>query len=352
MKILVYGAGVLGSVYAARLKMAGHEVTLVARGQRLADIRQYGLVLEDYASGTRTATPVNVVEKLSPDEAYDLALVIVRKNQLDPVLVDLAAAPLIPDILFMFNNAAGPGEMIRRVGRERVLLGFPGGGGMRDGHVIRYMLSDRSKQPTIIGELEGQLSERLLRIASVFESAGLPVAFSENMDAWLKTHAALISPMANAIYAAGCDRIRLAKTRDALVLLVRAVREGMSVLQAMGIPITPSRFRVLLLLPEPLLVWYLQRGVTSELFELGAVRHASAARDEMEHIASEFRFLARVVGASTPSIDYLYSFANLDNPPMPEGKADLSLNWGAVWRGLALVAVLAAAAGWLRRRSA
>ncbi len=351
MKILVYGAGVLGSIYAARLQGAGNEVTLVARGQRLADIQQYGVVAEDYTTGKTTTTPVKVVSELSLDEDYELALVIVRKNQLDPVLEKLAVAPLIPDILFLGNNAAGPGEMIRCVGRERVLLGCPGGGGMRDGRVIRYMLAGRSRLPTTIGELDGQLSERLQRIAAVFENAGLPVAFCENMDAWLKTHTALISPMVNAIYAAGCDRMRLAKTRDAVVLLVRAVREGLRVLQAMGIPLTPRSYRVLLWLPEPLLVWYLQRSVTSELFELGAVRHAVAARDEMEHLAGEFRFLARVVGASTPSIDYLYSFLDPANPPMPEGKADLSLNWGSIWRGLAVIALLGAVLGWLRRRS-
>ncbi len=351
MKILVYGAGVLGSVYAARLAAASNDVTLVARGQRLADIRQYGLVLEDYSTGLRTATPINVVQKLSPEESFDLALVIVRKNQLDAVLGDLAGAPLIPDILFMFNNAAGAGEMIRAVGRERVLLGFPGGGGMRDGHVIRFMLSDRSRQPTTIGELDGRISERLMRIAALFESAGFPVDFSENMDAWLKTHVAVISPIANAIYATGCDRLRLARTRDALVLMVRAVREGLSVLQGMGIPITPSRMRALLWIPEPLLVWYLQRGVTSELFELGVVRHATDARDEMEHLSGEFRFLARVVGASTPSIDYLASFFDEANPPMPDGKTDLSLNWGAVWRGLAIIALLGVVASWLRKRS-
>jgi len=91
--------------------------------------------------------------------------------------------------------------------------------------------------------------------------------------------------------------------------------------------------------------------VTSELFELGAVRHAAAARDEMEHIGGEFRFLARVVGASTPSIDYLYSFLDPANLPMPEGKADLALNWGSIWRGLAFIAILGVAASWFRRRS-
>ena len=43
MKILVYGAGVIGTLYAARLQEGNHRVTVVARGQRLADIRRYGL---------------------------------------------------------------------------------------------------------------------------------------------------------------------------------------------------------------------------------------------------------------------------------------------------------------------
>ena len=51
MKILIYGAGVLGSFYAARLHTAGHTVTLLARGQRLADLRAHGIVLEDARTG-------------------------------------------------------------------------------------------------------------------------------------------------------------------------------------------------------------------------------------------------------------------------------------------------------------
>ncbi len=36
MKILIYAAGPLGSLFTARLHEAGHEVSLLARGQRLA----------------------------------------------------------------------------------------------------------------------------------------------------------------------------------------------------------------------------------------------------------------------------------------------------------------------------
>jgi hypothetical protein len=51
MNILVYGAGVLGSLYAARLRSAGHRVSLLARGRRLADLRRYGLALENAITG-------------------------------------------------------------------------------------------------------------------------------------------------------------------------------------------------------------------------------------------------------------------------------------------------------------
>jgi len=43
MKILVFGAGPLGSVFAARLHEAGHIVHLLARGRRLQDLRQQGV---------------------------------------------------------------------------------------------------------------------------------------------------------------------------------------------------------------------------------------------------------------------------------------------------------------------
>jgi 2-dehydropantoate 2-reductase len=72
-----------------------------------------------------------------------------------------------------------------------------------------------------MGELDGRTTPRLKQIAEAFESAGLPVTFNPNMDAWLKTHVALILSIGGALYMAGGDNYRLARTRDALVLMVR-----------------------------------------------------------------------------------------------------------------------------------
>jgi len=84
--ILVYGAGPLGSLFAARLHDAGHNVSLLARGKRLRDLRDYGIVLIDTKTGELTETHANIVESLGPDDAYDLVLVVMRKNKAMDIL--------------------------------------------------------------------------------------------------------------------------------------------------------------------------------------------------------------------------------------------------------------------------
>jgi 2-dehydropantoate 2-reductase len=71
MKILVYGAGNMGSLYAALLEESGQEVRVFARGRRLAYIRDHGVQLENFLTGERTTTEVETVERLNPDDAYD-----------------------------------------------------------------------------------------------------------------------------------------------------------------------------------------------------------------------------------------------------------------------------------------
>jgi 2-dehydropantoate 2-reductase len=321
MKILIYGAGVLGSLYAARLCESGQDVTLLARGARLTELQANGIVLEEAATGQRSTTRVPLVDRLDPEDAYDLVAVIMRRNQLAEVLPALAANHHTPNVLFMTNNAAGPAGYTAALGSSRVLLGFPGAGGVRAAGVVRYMLA--GSQPTSIGDIDGTGTERVRQISGVFRKAGFPVAVRANMDAWLKTHVALVSPIANAIYAADGDVYRLARTREALVLMVRAVREGLRVLGRLGIQITPGGMRALLWIPEPLLGGLLERRLGSPEAELGLAGHANAARDEMGTLAAEFRELARRSGVATPCIDRLYDYIDPAKPPLPDGKAVL-----------------------------
>lgn len=332
MKILIYGAGVQGSFFAARLHQAGHEVSVLARGQRLADIREHGIILEHGLTGERSRTDVHVVEHLAPDDAYDWVLVTVRKNHLPPVLPVLAANAHTPNVLFMMNNAAGPAEMVQALGADRVLLGFPGAAGVREGAIVRCAAGPSEGTATItVGELDGTETPRLEQLVAALRDAGILVRIEPNMDAWLKTHVALVSPVVNALYMAGSDIYRLAATRDAVLLIVRAIREGLQVLRTLHIPIRPPALQLVALVPEPILVAILQRVLASRVAELAIEGHAKAARDEMAWLAEEFQALVLSAGCDTPAIDSLYRYLDLTVPPLPRGSAHIAMEWRGVW---------------------
>ena len=323
-KFLFFGAGVLGSLYAARLKQSGQDVTLLARNTRLKDIKEHGIVLEHAPSGKREVVTVPVVEHLHENDAYDLIVVLVRKNQVASVLPILAAHKDTPNILFMVNNPSGYADWVNAVGSERLVLGFAGAGGTRVGNVVRYVVVSRFLQPTTFGELNGANSPRLTEIMRVFRGAGFPTAFTSNMDAWQKTHVAWISPIANALYMVNCDHHVLARSPHVVRLAVQAVREGFSVLHSLGIPITPAKLRMWQWIPESVLVRSLMLWADTNHFRTAAVEHTAAATDEMHHIAEEFRTLSLSTSIATPAIDELRSF--IPRPDQNDTSSNSSVN--------------------------
>ena len=346
--ILVYGAGPLGSVFAARLQQGGSDVSLLSRGQRLLDLREHGIVLVDETTKQQTITRVNVVDALAPADAYDLVLVIMRKNHALKILPILAANENTPDVLFLMNNAAGPGDLIAALGPQRVLIGFPRSAGYSEHHVVHCVAGTPDEPwPVPFGEPDGRITGRTRQVAQILDSAiGYRAEIRTDMDAWLKTHAALLFPsIAPALYAAGTDNYRLARTRDGIVLTVRAIREGFRVLRALGVPITPPGFQRLERLPEPALVAFVQRVLARPNMELALVRHANAARDEMKHLADEFLVLARATSVPTPAIDRLYPHFDPDTPLLPDGSAQIPMKWtGMLAVSGALIAAMAGVA--------
>ena len=266
-----------------------------------------------------------MVDYLAPHDAYDLVVVLMRKNQVSDILPILAANQHTPNVLFMGNNAAGPDEMVEALGRERVLLGFARVGGYRKGHVIITKVN--ASGPTTIGELDGQSTSRLEQISEAFTAADFSVLISPNIEAWLKTHFVEVGPVAHAIYLAGGDNYRLARTRDGLVLTVRAIREGYEVLRALGVPITPANHKIFSWIPEPILVALMGRLFNARTAEIEMAGHANAARDEFKHLADEFNALARTTSVPTPALDRLYTYIDPALPPLPEGSAQISPSW-------------------------
>ena len=103
MKILVYGAGVLGCNLARNLLRAGKDVTLLARGNWAAEIRRNGLRIKDKFSLCTSVSRIPVVTELAPDAKYDVIFVVLRYTQLDSVL-DTLRANRTKNIVFVGNN--------------------------------------------------------------------------------------------------------------------------------------------------------------------------------------------------------------------------------------------------------
>ncbi len=311
IKVLFFGAGVLGSLYAARLHEAGSDVTLVARGSRYDDLKKHGIVLEEFNTGERTTTEVRVVDHMPADEYFDVCVVLVQKTQLESALAALAVNSHIPAFLFMHNDAEGPQSMIDALGKERVMLGHVNAGGERDGHVVHYMVAEKMT----MGELDGKKSERLQQIADAFKSAGFPVVFSKNMDSWKRYHVAIAMGLTGGIYMAGSCNYRLARSREMITKSWHAMREAFQVLRTLGFPMEPPKLRWGMMIPDFIMVPLLQRVLGSELFDIGGARHARNARDEMIQLRDEFNVLKEKAGIETPVLDDLQRYIDPSVPP-------------------------------------
>ncbi|MFF3754070.1 ketopantoate reductase family protein [Streptomyces sp. NPDC002018] len=289
MKLLVYGAGVLGSLFSARLHEAGHDVSLLARGERLAALRRYGVRLAEGDSPAVRRIPVPVVEH--PAGGYDLIAVLVRTHQVDAVLESLAG--LEGDVLFLHNWAAGAKPLGAVIGHERVLLGFPAAAGTMDGDVVRYrptnVVTRRVAMP--IGEPDGRTTPRLERIVREFRAAGINARAEPRMDAWLKTHAAFEVALGQAVNAAG-GPVALADDPDAVRGMLRVMRQNLA---ALPTPPVPRGFVALRTLPEGLLVAVLRRFLRSPTAVHSGLGSASpAVAAELERMAEQVRAHARV----------------------------------------------------------
>jgi len=300
-KVLFFGAGVLGSLYAARLHEAGNDVTLVARGSRYEDLKKHGVVLENFDTGEKTRTELRIIDKMPADEYFDFCVVLVQKTQLESTLEALQVNAHIPAFIFMNNTAEGPQAMIDALGRERVMLGHANAGGERQGHVVLYMITEKMT----LGELDGKKSQRLLQMVKTFKTAGFAVDLSSHIDAWKKYHVALAVPFSFAMYINNSCNISLSHCREDIRKCLQGIREGFAALARLGYPVEPPKLKWVFAIPDFILTPLFQQVLRSKIADIGMARHLRNAREEMDQLEQEFFDLIKKSELETPGINEL-----------------------------------------------
>ncbi len=180
-RIAVIGAGAMGSIYAALMADAGHEVWAVDTWQAHVDaIRAHGLRVEG-ASGERTVTRIHATTNAADAGRCDLVVIATKAAGVASAAASIA--PLIgPETAVMtIQNGLGAGERIREhLPGVPVLLGVAQGFGasMRGpGHAHHNGMS-----LIRIGEMEGGASTRAERVAAIWRESGFETRTYEDIN--------------------------------------------------------------------------------------------------------------------------------------------------------------------------
>lgn len=179
MKICVVGAGALGSTIGGTLAAAGSEVWLVSRSEAHVDaVNAHGLRMLD--GDEERAVRVQARTGCGGIGPADLVVVLVKSFHTRDAIA--AATPVIGErtaVLSLQNGLGHEGILADAVGRERVLAGKTYVGGVLLGPG-RVRVGVRGKE-TVIGELDGRVTDRVRAVADEFGRAGLRTAVSADI---------------------------------------------------------------------------------------------------------------------------------------------------------------------------
>jgi 2-dehydropantoate 2-reductase len=239
-RILIFGAGVIGSIYAGKLSLSGQDVTILARNKRLNDLTEKGLLLKHFTQDRIDKVDINIISELKSDDIYDYIFVILRKDHLADALPVLSQNKS-KNFVFMVNTPTGYSDWIKSLGEMRIIPAFPGAGGKVENGVVHYTITPRFIQYTTLGEIGGEKSTRILDLQDCLRTAGFPIAISKNMDVWQKSHVAMVCPIAYGIYYDGGNNYTLAKNKDAIRQMNLSLKESYNFLNHSKIGITPLK---------------------------------------------------------------------------------------------------------------
>jgi len=175
MKIGIVGTGAMGSVYAALLGRAGHEVWAIDIWDEHVDaIACEGLQISG-ASGTFTVEGLHVGQAAEDAGPCDLWIIATKAAEVDAVATDVAPLLAPGNIVMAFQNGLGAGERVaRRIPEAHIVIGIAEGFGSsipRPGHVHH-----NGMRLIRIGEMPpGGMTDRLLQLEGLWRAAGFNV---------------------------------------------------------------------------------------------------------------------------------------------------------------------------------
>jgi 2-dehydropantoate 2-reductase len=259
MKILIYGAGAIGSNLGGLLTQGGQDVTLLARGAQLAALKDQGLVIE------REGIPdqhhrVKVISPAEPSGQFDLIFVCLKAMQLENSAADMVSR-LTPDgALVMIQNGLPwwyfdgissefsgvsiqcldqKGMLKKYLPIERII-----------GAVIympivqiapgRIFWSNAVAPKLVIGEVKHEITPRVRAIESLMSQVGLATVVTDNIRSF-KWQKLLVNMVWNSLCAiTQSSPGYIAANAYNAELVEQLIQEGLAVAKSVGVDVDVS----------------------------------------------------------------------------------------------------------------
>lgn len=308
MKIGIIGAGAIGGWVAARLALAGNEVAVLARGETLTALQE-GLSIRE--GGATQLAQVRASDDAGALGAQDVLIIAVKA----PALAEAAESargmiapytlivPMLNGVPWWFLDgeplvSVDPGGRIAAALPREQLVGCVVHAACRRTAPNAVEVAHADK--LIIGEPDGEPSERLARMFAIFDRAGLRPDVTGNVRRaiWYKLWGNMTMNPVSALTLATADRILADAALKPFILACMA--EAAEIGAAIGCPIEESGED--------------RMAVTARLgaFKTSMLQDVEAGRTiEIEALVGAPREIGRRIGVATPHIDALYALTRL-----------------------------------------
>lgn len=295
MRVLIIGAGVLGSNLAHSIKK-GNDVTILARNETYDNLKKNGLVIKNKL-GKNTVDYFNIIDKLEENDIYDVIFVVVRFLSLDTV-VPILENNKSKNVVFIGNNITA--EKYMNIKDKNVLFGFFMAAGKKGDGCINSVCLNK----ITIGRVDGKdISNEFIK--EIFKETKVKVIIENKMNDYLKSHACAVLPLVFACYKVNGNLKLLKRDKEYSLLIMDAIIEEYEVLKKLGYEILPKGEYEDCVNKKGLCAFIYRFLFSNFLGKVCISDHAMSAKEEFILLESEFEKLKEKSKLETKVYDKL-----------------------------------------------
>lgn len=306
MRILIFGAGAIGSIYGYFLSKANNEVVHFVRecraqqlnhGMRVnivdgRDPKQIVKVDETY--------PIRTISHFLAMKQFDMILVSIKHGSLDQAMSTLKENNVTGDVVFFNGLRKDYSSLDAHLARDRYLWGYPVPGGNVD--YAKARLEGAILDNVLLAEIDGRKTERYQRLVGLFEGAGIKVESPKNILHWIWIHMATNAGVIRTCLKYGSARAFMDDTK-ALREGILTIRETLKVAAAKGADLDECKNEVR--------TYYLPVFFSSIMFKQVFRKNILARRimelhnnlEDLYELCTDVYRSARTLGIHTPLFD-------------------------------------------------